>query len=365
MVFQAYNLFPHLSVLDNCTLAPVRVHGVPREGGGRARPRAARPVRPRGARRQAPRPPLRRPAAARRAGPRALHPARAAAPRRDHRRPRPRAGRRRAHDRPRPRRGRHDDGARHPRDELRPRGRDQGLLPRRRPDPRAGAALGAAGRAEGGADPAVPAPRASADADASRPRPHVWSWREPSSRPTRRRPRSHPRSPCSCPRPPTRPPHVLRQPGADWHRRRQHRRRRSPRLLPSPIPAAGDTIRVGTGNYTDGPYMLPAGVTLEGNGAGTVARPPSSPARGHPDLRHRDQDTTLPTSGSDTTTATAPPGSWPTTPRSSTTSLSSAPAAPELDRHRSHARREAARRDGQHAGSATGTRRAQRRAATR
>lgn len=30
MVFQAYNLFPHLSVLDNCTLAPHRVHGVPR-----------------------------------------------------------------------------------------------------------------------------------------------------------------------------------------------------------------------------------------------------------------------------------------------------------------------------------------------
>ncbi|WP_194289567.1 MULTISPECIES: amino acid ABC transporter ATP-binding protein [unclassified Nocardioides] len=30
MVFQAYNLFPHLSVLDNCTLAPRRVHGVTR-----------------------------------------------------------------------------------------------------------------------------------------------------------------------------------------------------------------------------------------------------------------------------------------------------------------------------------------------
>jgi polar amino acid transport system ATP-binding protein len=30
MVFQAYNLFPHLSVLDNCTLAPRRVHGVRR-----------------------------------------------------------------------------------------------------------------------------------------------------------------------------------------------------------------------------------------------------------------------------------------------------------------------------------------------
>jgi polar amino acid transport system ATP-binding protein len=30
MVFQAYNLFPHLTVLDNCVLAPMRVHGVPR-----------------------------------------------------------------------------------------------------------------------------------------------------------------------------------------------------------------------------------------------------------------------------------------------------------------------------------------------
>ena len=30
MVFQAYNLFPHLTVLDNCTLAPRKVHGVRR-----------------------------------------------------------------------------------------------------------------------------------------------------------------------------------------------------------------------------------------------------------------------------------------------------------------------------------------------
>ncbi|MEV5962005.1 amino acid ABC transporter ATP-binding protein [Kribbella sp. NPDC051952] len=31
IVFQAYNLFPHLTVLDNITLAPIRVHGVPRD----------------------------------------------------------------------------------------------------------------------------------------------------------------------------------------------------------------------------------------------------------------------------------------------------------------------------------------------
>ena len=38
VVFQAYNLFPHLTVLDNVTLAPVKVHGVPRaEAEDRAR----------------------------------------------------------------------------------------------------------------------------------------------------------------------------------------------------------------------------------------------------------------------------------------------------------------------------------------
>ncbi|WP_329125625.1 amino acid ABC transporter ATP-binding protein [Streptomyces sp. NBC_01465] len=31
VVFQAYNLFPHMSVLDNITLAPRRVHGVPKK----------------------------------------------------------------------------------------------------------------------------------------------------------------------------------------------------------------------------------------------------------------------------------------------------------------------------------------------
>ena len=37
MVFQAYNLFPHLTVLENCTLAPRLVHGVSR---GEAQERA-------------------------------------------------------------------------------------------------------------------------------------------------------------------------------------------------------------------------------------------------------------------------------------------------------------------------------------
>jgi polar amino acid transport system ATP-binding protein len=31
IVFQAFNLFPHLNVLDNVTLAPVRVHGIARQ----------------------------------------------------------------------------------------------------------------------------------------------------------------------------------------------------------------------------------------------------------------------------------------------------------------------------------------------
>ncbi len=43
MVFQAYNLFPHLTVLDNCTLAPRRVRDVPRgEAEARARSLLAR-----------------------------------------------------------------------------------------------------------------------------------------------------------------------------------------------------------------------------------------------------------------------------------------------------------------------------------
>ncbi len=42
IVFQSYNLFPHLRVLDNITLAPVRVHGVARAAAERAAPRPRR-----------------------------------------------------------------------------------------------------------------------------------------------------------------------------------------------------------------------------------------------------------------------------------------------------------------------------------
>src|ERR1700733_3061313 len=31
MVFQHFNLFPHLTVLENCTLAPIQVRGVPKK----------------------------------------------------------------------------------------------------------------------------------------------------------------------------------------------------------------------------------------------------------------------------------------------------------------------------------------------
>ena len=31
MVFQQFNLFPHLSILDNCTLAPIWVKKMPKK----------------------------------------------------------------------------------------------------------------------------------------------------------------------------------------------------------------------------------------------------------------------------------------------------------------------------------------------
>ncbi len=92
IVFQSFNLFPHLSVLDNVTLAPRRVHDVRRK---EAEDRAREVLIRLGLRRQGgrlPGPPLRRPAAAGSDRPRPGERPDAAAARRDHLGPRPRAG---------------------------------------------------------------------------------------------------------------------------------------------------------------------------------------------------------------------------------------------------------------------------------
>ena len=61
--------------------------------------------------------------------------------------------------------GGHDDGDRDPRDGLRPRHRQPRLLPRRRPDPRAGTAIADLLGAPGGADAPVPQPDHRSRAD--------------------------------------------------------------------------------------------------------------------------------------------------------------------------------------------------------
>ena len=66
MVFQHFELFPHLTVTENLTLAQIKVLGRTHGRGQDARPEDARPRRPDGAQGQVPGPALRRPAAARR-----------------------------------------------------------------------------------------------------------------------------------------------------------------------------------------------------------------------------------------------------------------------------------------------------------
>ena len=66
IVFQAFNLFPHMTVLDNVTLGPRKVLASSRRRGRRRALGAARAVRPGRQARRVPRPAVRRPAAARR-----------------------------------------------------------------------------------------------------------------------------------------------------------------------------------------------------------------------------------------------------------------------------------------------------------
>ena len=156
MVFQSFNLFPHRTVLDNLTMAPVSVRGVGQE---EARARARDAARPRGPRRQgrrAPGAPVRGPAAAGRDRPRPGHGPRGDALRRGHERPRPGAGHRRARRDARARRGRHDDDRRDPRDGVRARGVRPPAVHGRGGDRGGGPPRGGARGPEGGAHEALP-----------------------------------------------------------------------------------------------------------------------------------------------------------------------------------------------------------------
>ena len=119
MVFQNFELFPHLSVTENLTLGQIKVLGRPQDEADRARAQAARPRRPDRAQGQVPGPALRRPAAARRHRARAVDGPDRDAVRRADLRARPRDDQRGARRDGRARQGRHDHDGGDPRDGLR------------------------------------------------------------------------------------------------------------------------------------------------------------------------------------------------------------------------------------------------------
>ena len=92
IVFQSFNLFPHMTVLENVTLAPRKVLKLPKGYADGAGDGAAGARRARREGDRVPRPAVGRPAAARRHRAGAGHGAAAAPARRDHLCPRPRAG---------------------------------------------------------------------------------------------------------------------------------------------------------------------------------------------------------------------------------------------------------------------------------
>ena len=158
IVFQAYNLFPHMSVLENVTLGPRKALGTGRREAeaqatellgrfGLSDKRDDYPDRLSGGQQQ--RVAIVRALALRPAGD---------APRRGDERPRPRARGRGPERDPRARRGWDDDADRDARDGLRPRHREPRLLPGRRRDPRARAARSDLQRPVGAAHPPVSRP---------------------------------------------------------------------------------------------------------------------------------------------------------------------------------------------------------------
>ena len=119
MVFQQFNLFPHLTVLQNCMLAPMKVRGTAKargRGPGAATTRAGAHSRTGG---QVSGATLGRPAAARGDRARAVHAAQGDAVRRTDLGARPRDGQGSARHHDRPGGGRHDHAVRDARDGLR------------------------------------------------------------------------------------------------------------------------------------------------------------------------------------------------------------------------------------------------------
>ena len=119
IVFQAFNLFPHMTVLRNVALSPEKVRKLASREAEDERPGAARTVRPRGQGRRLPGSALGRAAAARRDRPGARDAARHPPAGRGHERLGPGAGRRGAGRDPGARRAGDDDGHRDPRDGVR------------------------------------------------------------------------------------------------------------------------------------------------------------------------------------------------------------------------------------------------------
>ena len=128
IVFQSFNLFPHLSVEKNITLAPKVVKRVPPAEARRAGRNRAAQGRARREDRRLARPALGRPAAAGGDRPLARHAAGGDAVRRDHLGARSRAGRRGAEGAGGDGARRHDHDAGDPRDRLRPQGRRPGRV---------------------------------------------------------------------------------------------------------------------------------------------------------------------------------------------------------------------------------------------
>ena len=125
MVFQHFNLFPHMTALENVTWRPSTVKNIAARRGDAAGARAARAGRPRRQDRRLSRVALGRPAAARRDRPRARDGPEADALRRADLGARPGARRRGTRRDEAARRGRDDDDRRHTRDRLRAEVADQ------------------------------------------------------------------------------------------------------------------------------------------------------------------------------------------------------------------------------------------------